>query len=77
MPVTEEFIKNVSNNVSNLLQFIKENFILENEGINMKATKFYEEYELFCMRNKIQHPIKKGNTIFLCQYLVPGLVQND
>jgi hypothetical protein len=29
------------------------------------------------MRNKIQHPIKKGNTIFLCQYLVPGLVQND
>ena len=45
MPMTEEHKKNVADNISSLMQFIKEEFIIKNKGIDMKFSSFYNKYE--------------------------------
>lgn len=60
MPVSDENIRNTSDNAPSLIQFIKDEFVTQKTGIDMKSATFYESYKFYCTRNKITHPTKKG-----------------
>ena len=63
MPVTDEHMRNVSDNIPSVIQYVKDNFVLSKKGINMKASDFYENYRIFCQREKILYQCKKGAMI--------------
>jgi hypothetical protein len=63
-PVTDEFIKNINDNISSVYNFIKLKYVLKKKGINSKYDDFYKEYVRFCTRSpsdqKTKNFLKKG-----------------
>lgn len=60
IPLTKETLQNINDNAPSIVSFIKEDYILENKGINKKFRDFYEEYEQYCKAKKITHIQKRG-----------------
>ncbi len=63
MPLSQENIRNISDNATSILQFIKNEFVLQKIGIDMKLSAFYEKYKFYCNRNQVKYIVAKGEFV--------------
>lgn len=62
-PISSAVKTNISNSAPTIVTFIKERFVLQNKGIDMKSGKLYEMYVEYCKENKINFIVKKAMAI--------------
>jgi hypothetical protein len=62
-PITNAFKRNVADNAPPLYRYIKEKYVLNKRGINMKYKDFYEKFECWCDEKKIKYYPKKGECV--------------
>jgi hypothetical protein len=62
-PITKSFIRNVSDNAPPLYRYIKEKYILNKRGIDMKYKDFYDKFAEWCQQEKINYYPKKNDCI--------------
>jgi len=61
IPITDEYVKNVNDNISTIYLFIKERYVLKAKGIDCQYKHFYDDYVRFCNAfHQKKNILKKG-----------------
>jgi len=60
-PISESMKKNIASSALPYMNFIKDKFILNKKGLDLKLKDLYEQYESYCESKKVKYVEKKAD----------------